>query len=173
MPRAPGTPPPLPPRKPAAQQQNLSPDPQSLSYFVPPPPPGWAVVGAYSASELHSASALLAKRDIIARMGNAVDETGRAIELLVPAGNQAYAKALLAGGIHRVAKISKVPRGFPLSIEPEPPPEPAAIPFAEPVRPGLSPRQILLYNLMLVALWLLLIFVLLLIAIPIATGLVQ
>ena len=165
------TPPPLPPRLPAAPVPAAPPDPAPLSYFVPPPPAGWAVVGVFTASEWHVARVILAKRGVLARIGNTVDETGHTVELLVPEGHEAYARSLLAGGIQVVAGPAKGTGGFPVSVVNDPPSPSTEIPFANPVHAGLSPRQKLLYNVLLVFLWLVLIGVFLLIAVPIVVGL--
>jgi hypothetical protein len=115
----------------------------------------------YSAAEWHTARTVLGRRNIIARMGNSVDDTGRTIELLVPVGNAEYARSLLEGGIHSVAGVGQAPEGFPISVVTENPSE-TSIPFANPVDPGLSPRQILTYNIVLVFLVLVLILVVIL-----------
>jgi hypothetical protein len=136
-------------------------EPPSLSYFVPPPPVGWAVIGAYSTAGWHSARCILAKRDIMARIGESLDETGHTVQLLVPVGNEAYARSLLAGGVPTVVGEGQTPGGFPVVVANQPPAA-ADVPFATPVHRGLSPGQILAYNLFLVLFWLILIGVALL-----------
>jgi hypothetical protein len=170
MPTGSSTPPPLPPREPHTRKEYSEADATPLSYFVPPPPVGWAVAGVFSVSEWHVARVILAKRGILARIGNAVDETGHTVELLVPAAQEAYARSLLAGGIHQVAGPAKGTGGFPVLVANDPPQPSTEIPFANPVPTGLSPRQIMTYNIVVVFLWLLLIFVVLLIAVPIVMG---
>jgi hypothetical protein len=126
---------------------------KSLSYFVPPPPLGWAVIGSFSVADWYAARRILDKRNIVARMGNAVDESGQSIQLLVPAGNLAYAQALLAGGIHSMAEVEPRPGGFPVIVAGMPQQQEAEVPFANPVHADLSPRQITNYNLVLVIAW--------------------
>jgi hypothetical protein len=152
--------PPLPP----PQRKSTGPPPlpkidlPSLSYFVPPPPVGWAVVGTFSTAEWHTARCILAKRDIMARIGESGDETGHIVQLLVPAGNEAYARSLLAAGVPTSAGMSQRPRGFPVTVAEQSRDE-VDVPFATPIHQGLSPRQTLVYNLLLVFFWLILIVV--------------
>jgi hypothetical protein len=161
----PPKPPPIPPQAP----ETTAGDPPSLSYFVPPPPIGWAIVGAFSASEWHAVRVILSKRNIMARIGNAVDETGHTIELLVPIGNETYARSLLAGGIRSPREETPPTSGFPvvMATPAEPAQAPPTLPFADPIPAGLTPSQVTNYNIVLVLAWILLIFVLLLIAVPI------
>jgi hypothetical protein len=102
---------------------------------------------------------LLTRRNIIARMGNAVDETGHTIEMLVPAGNAAYARSLLADPVHSVVGVDARPGGFPVSMA-DKPQGIQEVPFANPVGPGLTPREVLPYNILLAFSWLALIVIL-------------
>jgi hypothetical protein len=153
---SPNTSPPNPSRPPPLPTTN----PQSLSYFVPPPPVGWAVVGAFSASDWHSARRLLAKRDIVARMGKSTDDTGQSIEMLVPASQESYARSLLAGVTDSVPELEQKTRRLPVVITHAPPSTDSPVPVANPVRPlpvaplpvrpRLSRLQIWAYNIIIV-----------------------
>jgi hypothetical protein len=102
---------------------------------------------------------ILTKHDIIARMGNSVDETGHTIEMLVPASQEAYARSLLAGAIDSAAEVEQRTGGFPVVVANVSSAD-SAIPLANPVgpfpvgarpvRPRLSRRQVWTYNIILV-----------------------